>query len=519
MRRGSVALVVVLLVGLGPLEVTASSLDAGVVTVETQATGDDHECPVEGSLAACPFSWDTNSTTEPGDDTLSFIVFVNEVHVGIESDTGLVPSYEVTFVPTAIVLQHPLYRKVNETWPLLNDTRPTELQPVVGFERGASERGEPGVFVDLYPVGLRAGWCWDICFIHNQTYGEFNETEIRPFPYGIVLREYTGETSSTDFIIERKMYEVSSCGAGTLDDFPVACETSAIKPALRVAQDEYEATTPLLRSEFQVNRTTVALDSESTPDARLPAGDSTFLRLRAGRELSFERSPTSPWGISPTRGMGPTLPLGPPQAQGHPAGRAEGGAPRTTVQGTASPTPPLLVVMASVTAVMVALVAWLLYHRVGRANGLEQETRRRIYEMLVASPGLRRAELAGRLSLGHNTVKYHLDCLEKWRMVRAGSGARPRYFPVDRSEAEARVVEALAQPSVRDVLAAVHTMENATLSRIAAAVGLSVATVHRAVERLEAAGLASKTRVGFRVFVRPTGSVVEQGLAPQAALG
>lgn len=486
---------------------SSASASGDMLTLESEVHGADEACPLDVIPTPCPARWDANDPSTLGDDQVTTALFVDRVGAIVRVPVGDAPPMHVAIVPSNVTLQHPVYRELNRTWAELNDSRPEPVRPIVGFESRTrrmydangqlKEDHEWGIFLTVYPLGAGPGWCWDICQLDNQTYMRGSEDELRPFPNGIIVRDWD-EDMSTDYLVSREIYETENCH--WIPGIP--CDTSAAQPHLTQLDQQYRNATPMASVGFQVNKTSVNVDSNQTTSSR-SFGDGALATRRSTRELPISPK-TAPPAVVPESRSGatpdssPIVPDGPESPD--PIDRTEHRPP--SIQGKSSPRP-TLAALAAGAATILALVAWLLYHRISQREGLDQETRRRVYEAVVASPGLQAAALAARLGLSHNTVKYHLKRLEEWNHISTGTGSGRRYFPTAHPAPEVRILEVLAQPTVRAVHAALVDQREADHSRLAAAARVSLPTVGRAVARLESVGLATQERVGKRVIVRP----------------
>lgn len=172
-------------------------------------------------------------------------------------------------------------------------------------------------------------------------------------------------------------------------------------------------------------------------------------------------------------------------------------------------------VVASVASIsVVALLALLLvkagvglplYSRLSKDELLDNDTRRRVYEVLQEDPGLRLSEVARRADCSTSTARYHLRRLKREDMVRAAGEPRmQRWFPAGDMGTQAMEREAvLAIGSSREVYDAIRDNPGASLGEIAEAVGTSSPAAHKVVKRLVDAGLVVKERDGRRVALRP----------------
>lgn len=151
------------------------------------------------------------------------------------------------------------------------------------------------------------------------------------------------------------------------------------------------------------------------------------------------------------------------------------------------------------------------YSRLKESDLLAHPTRRRVYDLVRARPGLHLLGIVEALGAGRNTVLYHLRVLERGGLVTHVALRKFRRYYVTgtvpsgalRGEAE------LQGGSARAVYGTVQAEPGLTLADIGQRVGLSREAVRRTVDRLAAAGLLEKHQDGH--FVR----VVERQAARQ----
>lgn len=489
---------------------------ASPLSVEADVEGAEHDCPMDGIPTSCPAAWESNGTVSLGDDELEGRAFVDEIRV--TTRPPVVPSTTLAFAPSELAVEHPVNHQLNRTWLLLNESRPGALTTVLAFEsrpqRSYGEDGdyieeEWGLFLVVYAPGFSQplspfAWCYDICTLDGQTYVRGTEDELRPFPNGFVVSgENPQRDVSTDAFMARRFYEIEHCAELPPLAGGLKCDTRPAHPTLAVLRGEYENTTPGISSNLRVNRTTVDVEpthlegNRSWQATSLPArfrSSSESMTVRRVAEPGLPASPRPPGLPDPIpEGGGPVSPQQPFQTQSAPSSFPMPASDRST----------LVLVVAGTTGTIILLLAWLLYHRISRHQGLDQATRRQIHDAICREPGLRAAQLAARFGLNRNTVRHHLQLLKTWNLVRTSGGIRPRYFPAGQSESAVRLAEVLAHPTARIIHTVLVEQGEADHSRLAATAAVSLPTVGRIVGQLEAVGLATQTRVGRRVIVRP----------------
>ena len=87
-------------------------------------------------------------------------------------------------------------------------------------------------------------------------------------------------------------------------------------------------------------------------------------------------------------------------------------------------------------------------------EALNLENRRRIYELIAANPGTHVREIERELDMQPGLLSYHLDYLEKRKLIRSeDDGHRKMYFLMDSFiEKDRRTLGALRQESPRKIL-------------------------------------------------------------------
>lgn len=88
-----------------------------------------------------------------------------------------------------------------------------------------------------------------------------------------------------------------------------------------------------------------------------------------------------------------------------------------------------------------------------REEVLEYETRKRVFDLVRASPGLHLREIERRSGLPLSTLRHHLSYLERHGLVEPERDRNfQRYFASDLAEADRPVIAALRQVALRRVL-------------------------------------------------------------------
>lgn len=141
---------------------------------------------------------------------------------------------------------------------------------------------------------------------------------------------------------------------------------------------------------------------------------------------------------------------------------------------------------------------------------LEHETRRRVYELVRAQPGVHLREVARQLALSITLVDYHLRFLAKHELVTFVSDGEykrcyPRYAPGDPEakpaldEADKRLLGALRQRVPRAVVLRLLEVEEASHGALLPVAGVSPSTLSHHLKKLVQAGILLPTERGYRV--------------------
>ena len=130
---------------------------------------------------------------------------------------------------------------------------------------------------------------------------------------------------------------------------------------------------------------------------------------------------------------------------------------------------------------------------------LELETRRRIYEQIIKSPGIHFRELERRLHVVVGNLQYHLQYLEKKNLIRASNDEDyVRYFVKDKSlnENERKILSFLRRSGCRHIL--IQLLNNPELNNkeLSQAIGLSPSTISWNLNKLIEAGIIERKKTG-----------------------
>src|SRR5437870_6659048 len=130
------------------------------------------------------------------------------------------------------------------------------------------------------------------------------------------------------------------------------------------------------------------------------------------------------------------------------------------------------------------------------SEGLELASRRRIYDFLLANPGVHLRRIGHTLGMSTGVLSYRLGYLErngglKWEE----EGHRKRYF-IARAfvEAQRRILAVLRQDGPRKSLVELLTYEGRTFAELQASVGVSKSTLSYHLQKLMQRDLLVRTR-------------------------
>lgn len=123
------------------------------------------------------------------------------------------------------------------------------------------------------------------------------------------------------------------------------------------------------------------------------------------------------------------------------------------------------------------------------------ETRRRIYEVITAFPGLHFRGIQRKTKLGNGSLKYNLSVLERRGVIESEKlGRTRRYYPRGFSQREKRLLGLLRLRTVRRILMYLLTRGEARHGDIARALELSPSTVTWHMKKLMEQGVVAERR-------------------------
>jgi predicted transcriptional regulator len=157
-----------------------------------------------------------------------------------------------------------------------------------------------------------------------------------------------------------------------------------------------------------------------------------------------------------------------------------------------------------------------LYSKIRRDSTLENDTRRAVYESVVAAPGLSIQDVARRSAISHSTAAYHLERLSSAGLVVATSdGNKVRYYRNGGrfTEAERRLLPVLENAETVRVLETVMGNPWTYRAEIAQQLGVTATTVNWHLKRLFGCGVLSERREGRNAYLFVERAPLAQGLA------
>lgn len=487
-------------------------LDAGPARVELDGTA---ATACDGGAGLCVLHHEDHGTTAPGDDEVVIASYIREARVDLEPPVG--PEPPVTGINfSELRVGHPAWGVLNQTWVRANDTLPGVVKQYVTLEARHrqivdddgtwhDDTTKYGDFVVVhlpFEVGhmdrVDAGVCWYPCYSDfPQLYSDEDEVGVNDV--------HLGDDGDTDSYVQIEIDALTACWFDYVGVPEAVCDARAAPrgPLLEGAA-LVASVTPSARLGFRLERAAVG----DAPDARVARADEVGEAAPGEAGLAPVPSRAGADGLllgggadAPARSLATSVkgepspwPASPPALEGF-------------VEGAAREPGMLLLLVAGAAALLLGA----LYHRIARERALEQDTRRRIFEVIGAEPGVRVGTLAQRLGLAYKSVQRHVQLLEEMGYVQ-GSGAGQRRYVVagQMPAAEAAVLTtALCNPAARAVYEHVVAHGASDMGSLGSALGLAPSTLSMAAARLRVAGLVASRRHGKRVVL--------QAVAPRSA--
>ncbi|MBI5355054.1 MAG: winged helix-turn-helix transcriptional regulator [Candidatus Aenigmarchaeota archaeon] len=121
---------------------------------------------------------------------------------------------------------------------------------------------------------------------------------------------------------------------------------------------------------------------------------------------------------------------------------------------------------------------------------LQLESRRKVFSLIISSPGIHLRDIPGKLSLPLGVVQYHIKFLEDIDAIKAEREAGyVRFFPSGMGRKERTALSALRNRSRRRILLHLLASPGATHEELTLKIGLSPSTVSWHLKKLEESGI------------------------------
>jgi len=137
-------------------------------------------------------------------------------------------------------------------------------------------------------------------------------------------------------------------------------------------------------------------------------------------------------------------------------------------------------------------------------EALVLDSRRKIYKTIEASPGLHFREIQRRTDMAIGSLQYHLEQLEKKKLIRAQKETKfIRYYAVRQNLiADKKLISLLRQDSVRKIV--IFLLENKAVNnqKLSKAINLSPSTTSWHMDKLLSEGLVEKRKRGRKTFFK-----------------
>lgn len=127
---------------------------------------------------------------------------------------------------------------------------------------------------------------------------------------------------------------------------------------------------------------------------------------------------------------------------------------------------------------------------------LDLESRRRVYQLVRAEPGIYLREMQRALSMPMGNLEWHLSRLEKAGLVAVRNEENKRFFPAEMGAADRRFTALLRQRPVRRITCHLLEAADSPHKAIATATGLPPSTLSFYLAKMVEAGLCDRRRRG-----------------------
>ena len=131
-------------------------------------------------------------------------------------------------------------------------------------------------------------------------------------------------------------------------------------------------------------------------------------------------------------------------------------------------------------------------------EGLELESRRRIYEFLLANPGVHLRRIGQNLGMSTGMLSYHLGILERRGLLKSEElGHRKRYFIARAfADVQRRILGVLREDVPRRIVLEILQYGERTFSDLQVAAGVSKSTLSYHLQKLLAREILLRTKRG-----------------------
>jgi predicted transcriptional regulator len=129
---------------------------------------------------------------------------------------------------------------------------------------------------------------------------------------------------------------------------------------------------------------------------------------------------------------------------------------------------------------------------------LENERRRKIFALIEASPGIHLRELQRVLEIPLTTLDYHLSYMTRRKVVFAETeGHHKRYYAKPLDPEDRKVLSALRQKRMRDIVLTVMANEKAKHQLLADSLKLSHSTLSSYLKYLVDKNILAREKIGY----------------------
>jgi len=132
---------------------------------------------------------------------------------------------------------------------------------------------------------------------------------------------------------------------------------------------------------------------------------------------------------------------------------------------------------------------------------LENENRRKIYDIIVENPGIHLRELQRVLDTPLTTLEYHLSYLVRRKIIYSESDLHfKRYYAKPLEKEDKKVISALRQKRLREIVLLILANEKAKYQFLSEYLNLPNSTLSFYLKYLVDNGILSKEKVGYETL-------------------